>query len=159
MPPKPHPATLNDLLPGRGPAPTFPSASQKPLSARRAAWLILPRAETRTSEDNQLIKRLAQQPELSGIITLAQGFIDLVRHRLPEQLDSWLETAKTSSMKAFQSFAKGLEEDYDAVKAGLTLEVSNGPVEGQNNRLKMLKRQMFGRAGLDLLEKRFILTR
>ena len=120
--------------------------------------MILQRAETRTSEDNQLIKRLAQQPELSGIITLAQGFIDLVRHRLPEPLDSWLETAKTSSIKAFQSFAKGLEEDYDAVKAGLTLEVSNGPVEGQNNRLKMLKRQMFGRAGLDLLEKRFILT-
>jgi transposase len=58
----------------------------------------------------------------------------------------------------FQSFAKGIKEDYDAVKNGLTLEVSNGPVEGQNNRLKMLKRQMYGRAGLDLLEKRLILT-
>ena len=60
--------------------------------------------------------------------------------------------------KHFKSFAKGLKEDYDAVKAGMTLDVSNGPVEGQNNRLKMLKRQMFGRANLELLEKRFILT-
>ena len=73
----------------------------------------------------------------------------------PEDL---LQAAKASSIKAFQSFAKGLEEDYDAVKAGMTLEVSNEPVEGQNNRLKMLKRQMFGRANLELLEKRSILT-
>ena len=81
-----------------------------------------------------------------------------MRGRLPDALDSWLETAKNSTIKAFQSFAKGLIEDYEAVKAGVTLEVSNGPVEGQNNRLKRLKRQMFGRAGLNLLEKRLILT-
>jgi transposase len=81
-----------------------------------------------------------------------------VRQRLPQQFDSWLEKAKNSSCKAFQSFAKGLKEDYDAVKNALTLEVSNRVVEGQNNRLKMLKRQMYGRAGLDLLAKRFILT-
>ena len=80
-----------------------------------------------------------------------------MRQRLPEQLNDWLTGALNSSIKAFESFAKGLQEDYDAVKAGITLEVSNGPVEGQNNRLKMLKRQMFGRAGLDLMAKRFIL--
>lgn len=53
-------------------------------------------------------------------------------------------------------FAKGLYEDYDAVKAGVTLPWSTGPVEGQINRLKMLKRQMFGRARLDLLSRRFL---
>ena len=156
-PAKPTPESLNDL-PGRGPAPTMPTMPQKPLSAGRAAWLILQRRETLTAEEETLLERLAQQPELAGVITLAQGFLDLVRQRLPDQLDSWLETAKNSSIKAFQSFAKGLKEDYDAVKNGLTLDVSNGPVEGQNNRLKMLKRQMFGRAGLDLLAKRLILT-
>ena len=56
------------------------------------------------------------------------------------------------------SFAQGLVEDYAAVKASLTLNASNGPVEGLNNRLKMLKRQMYGRAGLELLSKRFILS-
>ena len=116
------------------------------------------RQETLTAEEEKLLERLAQQPELSGVLTLAQGFIDLVRQRLPDQLDRWLETAMNVSFKAFQSFAKGLKDDYDAVRAGLTLEVSNGPVEGQNNRLKMLKRQMFGRAGLELLAKRLILT-
>jgi transposase len=154
---KPAPESLNGL-PGRGAAPTIQTVSQKPLSARRAAWLIMQHKEKLTSEEAQLLERISLQPELSGAYTLASGFIDLIRQRLPEQLDSWLVAAKNSSISAFQSFAKGLKEDYEAVKAGLTLEVSNGPVEGQNNRLKMLKRQMFGRAGLDLLAKRLILT-
>ena len=56
-----------------------------------------------------------------------------------------------------QRLAKGLRDDYDAVKAGTTLRWSNGPVIGHINRLKMLKRQMFGRAKLDLLQQRFLL--
>ena len=102
--------------------------------------------------------RLSEHPSLSTSISLAQGFLNLVRDRLPQNLDAWLEQAQSCIHKQFQSFANGLQEDYDAVKAGVTLEVSNGQVEGQNNRLKMLKRQMFGRAGLDLLSKRFILA-
>jgi len=105
-----------------------------------------------------MLEQLCQPPELTDAIILAQGCIELVRQRLPEDLDDWLAKAKNSSIKVFQTFAKGLKEDYAAVKAALTLDVSNGPVEGLNNRLKMLKRQMFGRAGLDLLAKRFILT-
>ena len=128
------------------------------MSARRAAWLFLQRPETLTAEQEQTLEQLYQQPELTDAITLAQGFIELVRQRLPEDLDGWLAKAANSSIKVFQTFAKGLKEDYAAVKAALTLDVSNGPVEGLNNRLKMLKRQMFGRAGLDLLAKRLILT-
>ena len=156
-PMRPVPESLNDL-PGRGPAPKVKRAHQKALSARRVAWLILRRPETLDNEQEQLLEKLAAQPELSEAVSLAQGFLDLVRKRLPEQLDDWLKNATNSSIKAFQTFANGLTEDYDAVKAGVTLEVSNGQVEGQNNRLKMLKRQMFGRAGIDLLAKRFILS-
>jgi transposase len=156
-PPKPSRESLNDL-PGRGPAPALTTSEQPPLNARRAAWLILQNPETLTSVEDTLLSKLIQQPELSEAITLAQRFIELIRQRLPQHLERWLDTAKDSSVKAFKSFAKGLDEDYDAVKAALTLEVSNGPVEGLNNRLKMLKRQMFGRASLELLEKRFILT-
>jgi transposase len=57
-----------------------------------------------------------------------------------------------------QHFAKGLRDDDDAIKAGVTLPRSRGPVEGQITRLKMLKRQMFGRASLALLERRFVLA-
>ena len=155
--PSPNPDSLKDL-PGRGPAPKGIIKPQKPLSARRAAWLVLQRPDTLTDKQKTLLERLTQRSELSETIQLAQDFIDLIRQQLPKQLDTWLEKAKTSTIKAFQSFAKGLDEDYDAVKAGMSLDVSNGPVEGQNNRLKMLKRQMFGRAGLDLLAKRLILT-
>ena len=156
-PMRPTPESLNEL-PGRGPAPKVKRANQKALSARRVAWLILQRPETLDNEQEQLLEKLAAQPELSEAISLAQGFLELVRKRLPEQLDDWLKNATSTSIKAFQTFAKGLTEDYEAVKAGVTLDVSNGQVEGQNNRLKMLKRQMFGRAGIDLLAKRFILT-
>jgi transposase len=113
--------------------------------------------ESLSTEEEEILEQLCQHPALSAAIVLTQRFLNLVRQRLPEQLDDWLTAAKDSSIRAFQDFAKGLKEDYDAVKAGVTLEISNGQVEGQNNRLKMLKRQMFGRAGLDLLAKRFIL--
>ena len=156
-PMRPTPESLNELS-GQGPAPKVKRANQKALSARRVAWLILQRPETLDNEQEQLLEKLAAQPELSEAISLAQGFLELVRKRLPEQLDDWLKNATSTSIKAFQTFAKGLTEDYEAVKAGVTLDVSNGQVEGQNNRLKMLKRQMFGRAGIDLLAKRFILT-
>jgi transposase len=82
----------------------------------------------------------------------------LFRERQPDQLDPWLARAADSPLVPLQRFAKGLRDDYDAVKAGLTLPWSNGPVEGHMNRLKTLKRQMFGRAGLDLLQRRFLLA-
>ena len=80
----------------------------------------------------------------------------MVRQRQPKHFDPWLERASTSALEAVQRFASGLRNDYAAVKAGLTLPWSTGPVEGHINRLKMLKRQMFGRAHLDLLSRRFV---
>ena len=73
-------------------------------------------------------------------------------------MHSWLHRAATSTLEVLQRFATGLYEDYEAVKAGVTLPWSSGPVEGHINRLKMLKRQMFGRARLDLLSRRFLLA-
>lgn len=154
---KPERDSLHDL-PGRGPAPLATTPPVKPLNARRAAWLVLTRAEHLTPGESTLLETMSQQSALSEAIAVAQGFITLVRERQPREFDDWLKVALGSSMKALRNFAKGLQEDYKAVKAALTLEVSNGPVEGQNNRLKMLKRQMYGRAGLELLAKRLILS-
>ena len=91
-------------------------------------------------------------------IDLAQDFATLVRQRQPERLDAWLTRAMTSRLETFQRFATGLQEDYAAVKASVTLPWSTSPVEGHINRLKMVKRQMFGRARLDLLHHRFVLA-
>ena len=98
----------------------------------------------------------AQHGELAKAIELSQDFAELLRRRQPEKLESWLERAAQSALKAFERFAAGLREDYEAVKAGVTLPWSTGPVEGHINRLKMLKRQMFGRANIALLRRRVL---
>ena len=104
----------------------------------------------------QLLQLKAQQAEVAAAIALAQDFAQLVRERQPDRLDPWLARAADSPLVPLQRFAKGLTDDYDAIKAGLTLPWSNGPVEGHITRLKLLKRQMFGRAGLTLLQRRFV---
>jgi len=129
----------------------------KPLTPRRATWLVLRRAEQRTAAEAQQLAQLhAQSAEVAEAIDLAQDFTALVRQRQPECLDPWLQRAASSTLEALQRFASGLREDYEAVKAGVTLPWSTSPVEGHINRLKMVKRHMFGRARLDLLSRRFL---
>jgi len=131
----------------------------QPLTPRRATWLVLRRETKRPDTETQQLTALrAQQAEVAEAIDLAQDFATLVRQRQPTQLDPWLQRATTSAVDAVRRFATGLYEDYEAVKAGVTLPWSSGPVEGHINRLKMLKRQMFGRARLDLLSRRFLLA-
>ena len=131
----------------------------QPLTPRRATWLVLRRAAQRTEAEAQQLAQLhAQSAEVAEAIDLAQDFATLVRQRQPAQLDAWLQRATTSALEAMQRFATGLRDDYAAVRAGVTLPWSNGPVEGHINRLKMVKRHMFGRARLDLLRRRFVLA-
>jgi transposase len=119
--------------------------------------LVLRREAQRTeAEAQQLTLLRAQQAEVAEAVDLATDFATLVRQRQPAQLDPWLERATASALEAMQRFANGLRDDYAAVKAGVTLPWSTGPVEGHINRLKMVKRQMFGRAHLDLLSRRFV---
>ena len=89
---------------------------------------------------------------------LGQEFAELVRARRSDRLEPWLARAKGGLSKTFRGFAKRLGSDGDAIQAAVTLPWSTGQVEGQINRLKMLKRQMYGRANLDLLAQRFLLA-
>jgi transposase len=128
-----------------------------PLTPREATWLVIRREETLDAQERrQLVELQRQEGEVAEAITLSQDFAALVRQRQPAQLDSWLERAATSTVQAFTRLASSLRDDYAAVKAGVTLPWSTGPVEGQINRLKMLKRQMFGRANIDLLRLRVL---
>src|SRR5215470_9813841 len=141
----------------RQPLPAVAEPACQPLTPRRATWLVLRRETPRTEAEAQQLTQLhAQSPAVAEAIDLAQDFTQLVRQRQPERLDPWLKRATTSAVDAVQRFAAGLYEDDEAVKAGVTLPWSTGPVEGHINRLKMLKRQMFGRARLDLLGRRFL---
>ena len=75
-----------------------------------------------------------------------------------QNLPQWMASARATGLPGISSFANGLEQDIDAVTNGLTMPWSSGPVEGRVNHIKMIKRQMFGRAGLPLLRKRVLLT-
>ena len=83
-------------------------------------------------------------------------FQDLVRRRKAEQLANWVELALASRVAEMASFARGIQRDFAAVYAGMELEWSQGTVEGHVNRLKMIKRTMFGRANFDLLRLRVL---
>ena len=89
----------------------------------------------------------------------APARVPLWRSKPPgDRLDPWLERAGESSVQRLRGFAKRLLADYDAVRAAVSLDWSSGQTEGQINRLKTIKRQMYGRAGLDLLGRRFLLA-
>jgi transposase len=87
---------------------------------------------------------------------LAQEFGKLIRQRQGEKLEEWLHRAEASVIVELNHFATGLRGDYQAVKADLSYEWSQGQVEGQVNRLKFIKRQGYSRANSDLLRKRVL---
>jgi len=139
--------------------PVLATAPRRVLTPRTATWLVLRPAERWGREDQALLARMRRQaPDPEETVGLAEAFTALVRERAPDRLDPWLKRAADGPVQQLQRFAKRLSADYDAVRAALMLAWSNGPVEGQINRLKTLKRQMYGRARLDLLERRFLLA-
>ncbi len=92
-------------------------------------------------------------PEIEKIAHLAQDFFSMVRERHLPALVPWIAAAKHT---ALTGFASRLERDLEAAKTALTLPSSQGQVEGQVHRLKLIKRQMYGRAGFDLLRLRVL---
>jgi transposase len=84
---------------------------------------------------------------------LTQGFLAMVRERRGADLEAWMAEAISSGIDALARFARGLQDDLVAIRAGLTLAWSNGVTEGQIHRLKLVKRQGYGRAGFALLRQ------
>jgi len=141
------------------PGPPVTDPTVQGLTPRQATWLTLRRPTEMTEQEQDLLTRLHDaHATFAQAITLAQDFARLLRARQPEQLDTWLQQAATSGLAVFRRLAQSFRRDYAAVQAGLTLPWSSGPVEGHINRLKMLKRHMYGRARLDLLSRRFVLA-
>jgi transposase len=124
--------------------------------ARRLVWLFLLPDHKLETEDLNLRDQLLKQPVLAQACILAQAFQHLVRKGQPQEFEGWLQRCEASGITEFNNLAKGMRKDYAAVKAAMTSSWSNGQTEGQVNRLKLLKRQMYGRAKLDLLSLRFL---
>lgn len=130
---------------------------KRPPTALQVAHWITFKEEQRLDWQKTYLARLCQaDQEIAQTYELIQNFTLMLRERQGEQWDSWLKVVKEQGVAELQSFAQGLERDYDAVKAGLTLKWSQGPVEGHVHRLKLIKRQTYGRASFGQLRKRVL---
>ncbi len=107
------------------------------------------------AEERDWVRRLKESdPDVRQTCEEAEEFAQLVRERNGVNWDNWLSRASVTP--TLQTFAAGLRRDEAAVRAGLTLSWSNGPVEGAGNRLKCLKRSGDGRAKFNLLRARVL---
>jgi transposase len=128
-----------------------------PPSARQLSFEWARRAEERKPPEQARLDAIrARSDELAAALDLADGFADLIRKRSPETLGEWLARGEASSDPDLRRFAEGIRRDEAAVHAAVTETWSNGPVEGHVNRLKTIKRQMYGRAGFVLLRARVL---
>lgn len=131
----------------------------RPPSPRTVSGWILSRPETLTAPDQLQLKTiLTQCPELDALTRHVRIFATMLTDRQGERLPEWLDAVRQDDLSSLHTLAAGIDRDLDAVIAGLILPWSSGAVEGHVNRIKLLKRQMFGRAGFKLLRKRVLLA-
>ena len=120
-------------------------------SPRRATWMLL-KPEGLNEAESQVVENLCRlSPEVAEATELARRFFQLARGREAEQLSAWMVEVEGSQLPELKAFARGLGQDRAAIDAALREEWSNGQTEGQVHRLKLLKRQMYGRGKFDLL--------
>jgi transposase len=128
-----------------------------PLRTRRVAWWLLRRPDRLSTGHQAVLARMEQaSPAFGQLYRLTVQFTEMLRKRQVEQLRSWLEAAQASDLRELKSLAEGIERDYAAVEAALRSPYSTGSVEGNINRLKLIKRSGYGRAGFDLLRLRVL---
>jgi transposase len=135
-----------------------PVTAQPPAPRVVTKW-ILSRPESLTEIEQLRLKAvLTSCPELDALTGHVRSFAQMLTERQGERLPQWLDAVRRDDLTSLHTLAAGIERDRDAVTAGLTLPWNSGVVEGHVNRIKMLKRQMFGRAGFRLLRKRVLLA-
>ena len=126
-------------------------------TSKNVAALFVRREEKLSEEQKEYLGRLcASDQALADARRLTRDFAVMVRNLEGEKLDGWLEEAGACEAPAMRNFAAGLKKALEAVRAGLTEGWSNGPVEGFVNKLKLVKRQGYGRAGFELLRARML---
>jgi len=126
-------------------------------SARKLAFDFLRRSEDREPAEDQRLDRIrGVDAEVAAALRLADEFVAMVRTRSGTGLADWLGRGAETAAAEMRGFVGGIRQDEAAVQAGLTEAWSNGPVEGHVNRLKVIKRTMYGRAGFALLRARVL---
>lgn len=125
--------------------------------SRTCVWLLL-KGQQSLDEDEKLVQSaiLEASPVIQQGVELARSFREAISSRSEKRLEAWLEKVAQSQLAEFENFVMVLRRDEAAVRAAISSIWSNGQTEGQVNRLKTLKRQMYGRANFDLLRARVL---
>jgi transposase len=126
------------------------------LAPRQLAWLLVKDPNNLDKVEENMLNHIRQDPEVEMAYGLAQRFQKMVRERVSTELDNWINQCINSSITDLANFASGLQRDHDAIFMALHEKWSNGQTEGQVNRLKLIKRKMYGRANFDLLRLRVL---
>jgi len=121
-----------------------------------ASWLVRPTEELQPTQQRYLADLTERWPELEAVHRLAAQFAGIIRTRAADDLSPWLCEAEHSAIRELREFAAGIRRDGAAVQAALDYAWSSGQVEGQVNRLKLIKRSMYGRADFELLRRRVL---
>lgn len=121
-----------------------------------ASWVLRPPDKLADAHQERLSQAAQLHPDIEWAAQMGHDFAAMLRQGQVDQLDPWLQAVTSSHLSHLKSFVAGIQRDYDAVRAAFTLPWSNGQVEGQVNRLKFIKRQMYGRAKFDLLRLRVL---
>ena len=135
-----------------------PPVPAPPKVRHLASWILRDPATLGDDEQTRLKDMRARCPHLDALAGHVTEFAKILTGRHGDRLDSWIAAVEADDQPDLHSFTTGLKQDHAAVLNGLTLPHSSGAVEGNVNRIKMLKRQMYGRASFDLLRKRVILA-
>jgi transposase len=135
-----------------------PAPPPAPAARKVASWILTPPAKLTGDERAALAQITARCQELTAARDLVREFADMLCNQRGEHLETWAAQTEASPVSELRGFSKGLRRDWAAVTAGLTTPYSSGAVEGHVNRIKMIKRQMYGRAKPDLLRKRVLLA-
>ena len=135
-----------------------PAPPPAPPAKKVARWILTPPGDLADDDRVALAQITARCAELNATRDLVREFADMLCRRRGERLEAWATRAEASPVSELRGFARGLRKDWAAVTAGLTVSYSSGAVEGHVNRIKMIKRQMYGRAKPDLLRKRVLLA-
>lgn len=137
---------------------TAPEPAPIPPTIRHVTGWIMRNPENLDDKDEQRLKAiLARCPELEATRRHVGAFAHMIRDLRGDLLSEWMDRVSGDNLPALDSFVTGLQRDQSAVTAGLTLPWNNGPTEGTVNRIKAIKRSMFGRANFETLRKRILI--
>ena len=123
---------------------------------RQLVWYLLRAEADLTAEETTALARIRQHPDVDTAYRLTRQFQQMIRLKADLPLSNWLRTCLDSSIPDLQTFATSLQREEPSIRLAIASSFSNGPIEGHDNRLKFIKRSMYGRSNFDLLRIRVL---